>query len=248
VTFTPLPLVDCRIYYSTLDATGFSNKVELTTSWEDLDRTTFGSGGAHERTAGLADSTATLDVFWQAGDLTFPDDVAFAAAGLSVQPLTVVPTSGAVGTLAYLGKMQENTYKPGGEVGKLLAATVDLAGEQPIARGVILHPQGTARTTTGTGTGQQIGAVTATQRMYANFHAMSVSGSTPSLAVKIQSSVDNTFGSPTDRITFTTATGLTSQASNVLGAITDQWWRAVWTITGGAQSWLFAVSAGIAAK
>jgi hypothetical protein len=112
-----------------------------------------------------------------------------------------------------------------------------------------MHPNGTARTTTGTGTGIQLGAVTAAQRMYCNLHVLSISGTgTPTITVKLQSSVDNTFASPTDRIVFTAATALGGQASSALGAITDQWWRAQWTISGTNPSFLFAVSAGIAKK
>jgi hypothetical protein len=47
---------------------------------------------------------------------------------------------------------------------------------------------------------------------------------------------------------FTAATGLTSQAASVLGAVTDQWWRVIWTITGTTPSFTFAVSAGIGPK
>jgi len=249
MTVTPQPLIDARIYYGSLDATGYSNHVEFSGDWEALDRTTFGSGGARERVNGLADATVNLGGFWDAGDLSKPDDVLWANNGTYTQPLTVGPTSGADGTLVYLTKVSQNSYKPSGEVGKLFGWTADMNGNQPIARGLILHPQGTARTATGTGTGRQLGAVLATQRLYANLHVMSIAGtSTPTITVKIQSSVDNTWASPTDRIAFTAATTLTGQPLNVLGAITDQWWRAVWTISGSSPSFLFAVSAGIAAK
>jgi len=82
MTFTPLVLTDARIYLYSLDATGFSNKVDLALSYEDLDRTTFGSNGAKERSLGLADTMGSLSGFWDAGDLTKPDDVFWAIAGL----------------------------------------------------------------------------------------------------------------------------------------------------------------------
>lgn len=249
MTFTPTVLTDARPYYGSVDFVTWSNKVELGAEWEDLDMTTFASGGAKERTGGLADSSATLEGFWDAGDNSKPDDVLFANGGTYTQPLTLCATSGAAGTLAYLTKVMECSYKPGGDIGKLLSFSVEWKGNQPLARGQIMHPNGTARTTTGTGTGFQVGAVTAAQRMYANLHVFSISGtSTPTITVKLQSSVDNTFASPTDRITFTAATALGGQASSVLGAITDQWWRAQWTISGTTPSFLFAVSAGIAKK
>jgi hypothetical protein len=249
MTLTPTVLFDARPYYASADLTSWANKVEFGCDWEDLDVTTFASGGAKERTGGLADSAVNLEGFWEALDLTRPDDVLFANGGNSTQPLTLCATSGAVGTLAYLTKTLECSYKAGGDVGKLMTFSVEWKGNQPVARGQIMHPNGTARTTTGTGTGIQLGAVTAAQRMYCNLHVLSISGTgTPTITVKLQSSVDNTFASPTDRIVFTAATALGGQASSALGAITDQWWRAQWTISGTNPSFLFAVSAGIAKK
>lgn len=248
MSLTPTVLTDCRIYCETADLTGFSNKVELSSAVEDLDRTTFADGGYKTRVGGLFDTTASVEGFWQAGDFTMPDDTFWANLGSSIA-LTVVPASGTVGSLCYLTNALEADYKPAGEVGKLLAYTVGLKGNWPMVRGSILHPQGTARTTTGTGTGLQLGAVGATQKLYACLHVLSISGtSTPTITVKIQSSVDNTFASPTDRLTFAADTALDGQVGTVTGAVTDQWWRATWTITGSTPSFLFAVSAGIASK
>jgi hypothetical protein len=242
---TPFVLKDIRTYIASLDATGFSNKAELAPDWEDLDSTTYGSNNAHERVNGLADSMVSIEGLYEAGDLSKPDDVFFAQLGNNI-PLTMAHTSGAAGTLAYLSNMMEASYKPGADVGKLFAWSADFSGNQPVARGLILHPQGTARTASGTGSPFQLGAAAANKRMYANLHVFSKAGTTPTLAVKLQSAASSAFGSPTDRATFTTASDLTSQSLSVLGAITDQWWRVSYTITGSAgQSFLFAVSAGI---
>lgn len=249
MTLTPTVLTDARIYYASLDATGYSNKIEIAETVEDLDRTTFASNGWKERVGGLFDTQITSTMFWQAGDNSQPDDVLWASLGGNTAPLTVCHTSGAVGALAYLTKTMESSYKSGGDVGKLLTSEATWMGDQPLARGQILHPQGTARTASGNGVGVQLGAIGASQRLYANLHVFSISGTgTPTLTVKVQSGVDNTFATPTDRITFSAATALSGQSSSVLGAITDTWWRAVWTISGTTPSFLFAVSAGIAPK
>lgn len=249
MTLTPTVLVDARQYLAGVDLTGYTNKIMIAAEVEDLDKTTFASGGVHERVGGLFDTSADIEGFWQAGDLSMPDDAFWAGLGVSTIPYTALPTSGAVGSLAYLTKALEVNYKPGGEVGKLLGYSASIKGNQPTARGLILHPQGTARTATGNGTGVQVGAVSATQRMYANLHVMSIAGTgSPTITVKVQSSVDNTFASPTDRIAFSAATTLSGQSSSVLGAVTDTWWRAVWTISGSSPSFLFAVSAGVGPK
>lgn len=249
MSLTPQVLFDARIYYGSLDATGDSNHVEFAGTWEDLDRTTFGSNNAKERVNGLADAAVNLAGFYDVGDLTKPDDVLWANNGSFAQPLTLCPTSGAVGTLAYLTKTMQTDYKPTGEVGKLFGWTADMAGNQPIARGQMLHPQGTVRTVTGVGTGVQLGAVLATQRMYANLHVLSIAGTaTPTITVTIQSDTTNAFSAPTTRISFAAATALSGQALNVLGAVTDTWWRAIFTISGTSPSFLFAVSAGSGPK
>lgn len=249
MTFTPLVLIDARIYFASLDATGFANKIDMNITLDDLDSTTFRNNRGKARVAGLEDLQAAATMLWQAGDASMPDDVLWNQLGAASQPLTVAPTLGSVGSIAYITKTMSSQYKISGDVAKLLTTEANWLGNQPTARGQVLHPQGTIRTTTGTGTAVQLGAVTAAQRMWANLHVFSVAGTaTPTLTVKIQSSVDNTFAAPTDRITFTAATGFTSQPASVLGAVTDTWWRAVWTISGSTPSFLFAVAAGIAAK
>lgn len=248
MTFTPIVLFDARIYLETADLTGWSNKVEMSAPIAEEDKTTFGSGGWKERVGGLADTAVAVDGFWEASDLSRPDDMFWANLGASQAALTVVPTSGAAGSLAYLTRAQVKDYKPGAAVGKLLAWSTSVAGNTPLVRGQIMHPQGTPRTATGTGTGYQLGAVTAAQRMYANLHVLSVAGTTPSITVTLQSSVDNTFAAPTDRIAFTADTDLDGQAANLVGPVTDTWWRAAWTITGTGPSVLFAVAAGIGPK
>lgn len=248
MSFNPLVLMDARIYLESADVTGWSNKVETAASVDDEDMTTFASGGWHERTAGEKDLDASVEGFFEQLDVSRPDDMFWANLGSNQAALTVAPTSGAAGVLAYLSRVQVMDYKPAANVGKLLAWSSSLKGNWPLVRGTILHPQGTARTATGTGTGFQIGAVTVAQRMYACLHVLSVSGTTPSITVSLQSSVDNTFASPTTRITFLADTALDGQALSLLGAVTDQWWRASWVISGTTPSFLFAVSAGVGPK
>lgn len=248
MALTPTVLTDVRIYYETADLTGFSNKVDVAASVDDLDRTTFADGGYKTRVGGQFDLTASVNTFWQAGDLTYPDDTFWTNLGSNTTALTVVPASGTVGSLAYLTQVLECDRKITGETGKLLTGSVSLKGNWPLVRGQIMHPQGTARTATGNGTGIQLGALSATQRMYATMHLLSISGA-PTVTIKLQSSVDNTFASPTDRLTFSADTALDGQTGSVNGAVTDTWWRVVWTIAGGSSpSILFAVAAGIGPK
>jgi len=248
MSLTPQVLTDARIYWATADLTGFGNKIELQATQKDLPTTNFASQGWNERVGGLFEGSVAADVMWQAGDLSMPDDAWWANFASATVPVSAAPTSGAVNSLIYLTRVLESEYKPGGKIGELLMAASTGKTDRPVVRGTVMHPQGTARTTTGTGTGIQVGAVGAAQRMYANLHVFSVSGTTPSITVSLQSSVDNTFASPTTRITFNASTAFDAQHLSLLGAVTDTWWRAAWTISGTTPSFLFNVSAGVGPK
>lgn len=248
MSLTPTVLLDARIYLESADLTGWSNKVETDPSVADEDITTFASGGWKQRTGGEFDTDVALEGFFEQLDVSRPDDMFWANLGSNQAALTVAPTSGAAGVVTYLSRVQVMDYKPSGAVGKVVGWTSSLKGNWPLVRGLIMHPQGTARTATGTGTGFQLGAVTTSQRIYCCSHVLSVSGTTPSITVSLQSSVDNTFASPTTRITFAADTALDGQALSLIGAVTDTWWRAAWTISGTTPSFLFAVSAGIGPK
>lgn len=245
----PLVMKDVRIYLAGADLTGWSNKVASSASAEELDRTTFGSGGAKERWGGVLDMAATIDGFWEAGDLSKPDDTFWANLGTNTVPLTLVPTAGTVGSLAYLSRVFEHAYKRSGDHGKLLGFTLDTKGNWPMVRGTVMHPQGTARTATAAGTGQQLGALTANQAMYATLHITSVADVAANIVVTLESCVDNFVAAPTTRATFTAASALGGQAAKVVGPVTDTWWRVKWTVTGGVTpSFLFAAAAGIGPK
>lgn len=248
MTFNPLVLTDCRLYLDGADLTGYSNKAEMAAKPAALDRTTFGSGGWKERTGGVFDGNAMLEGFWQAGDPGQPDDVWWTNLGVATVPLTGVPTSGAVGSLAYLTRGLDSEYKPGAKHGELFGWSAQLDVNWPIVRGQILHPQGTARTTTGNGTSIQLGAVDSAHALYVCLHVLSVSDG--SITVKIQSDDNSGFTTPTDVTTFNAASAsVGGQTARVAGPITDTYFRAVWTISGGStHSFLFAVSAGIGPK
>jgi hypothetical protein len=82
--------------------------------------------------------------------------------------------------------------------------------------------------------------------MYGALHVLSVAGTTPSITARVESSVDNTFASPTTRLTFTAANTVSGEILRTDGtAITDTWWRVAWTITGTTPSFLFASTLGI---
>ena len=83
--------------------------------------------------------------------------------------------------------------------------------------------------------------------MFAALHVLSASGTSPTLDVVLQSDDNSGFSSAVSRITFTQATGITSQWSTLAGAQTDDYWRASYTIGGSATpTFTFALVIGIA--
>ena len=149
------------------------------------------------------------------------------------------------GSLAYTFRGIPVSYTPfEGSVGDLAMARMSgSSASSPVVRGALVHPV-TARTSSGSGTGRQIGAVQAGKAMYAALHIVAASGTSPTLDVKVQSDDNAGFASPTDRITFTQATGTGAQFDSVAGAITDDYWRIVYTIGGTTPSFTFAAVIG----
>lgn len=239
-------LTNVRCFASAVDLTGVSNKIELSSEVEVKKATNYASEGWDEVVGGLASAEISGEGQWEAGDPSKVDDAAWSQLG-GVGPWSIsANNSAAVGGLAYLTRAMRADYKLFGEVGEVAPWMSTAKSAWPLVRGQFAHPPGTARTATGTGTGLELGAVAAGRRLYAALHVLSASGTTPSITARVESSVDNTFASPTTRLTFAAATAAGGEALRTDGtAITDTWWRIAWTISGTTPSFLFAASLGV---
>jgi hypothetical protein len=134
----------------------------------------------------------------------------------------------------------------GGKIGEPAAFVLEAEPDTAAVEGWLAAPL-TARTTTANGASVAQAGPSAAQRVYAGLQVTAASGTTPSLTVKIQSAPLANFASPTDRITFSAASAAGWQWSSTgLGAITDGFWRATWTISGTSPSFTFAVVFGVA--
>ncbi|MFF1744739.1 hypothetical protein [Streptomyces mirabilis] len=238
-------LTNVRLFTGGADLTGASNKVELTTKIEEKETTNYGSQGYKELLGGLASAEIQGEGQWEAADPSKVDDASWVQLG-GVGAWSAGPNGASVGNLAYLTKALRCDYKLGDAVGEVAPWTSSGKSSWPLARGQFAHPPGTPRTATGTGTGINLGAVALGKRMYGALHVLSVAGTTPSITARVESSVDNTFASPTTRLTFTAANTVSGEILRTDGtAITDTWWRVAWTITGTTPSFLFASTLGI---
>lgn len=229
--------------YGSTDFTGQSNEAQLATTFDELDVTTYGSGGWKEWVAGLADTKCSLKGLWSAP----VDAEAFADLGVSGVPLTLVPQGNTVGNLAYALSTNAAAYSQGDKVGAVAPFDLSTASQSRAVRGFLMHPSGTSRTTTGSGAGVLVGAATSVQQVYASLHVLAASGTTPSLTVNVQADTSNTFPSPVAVGSFTAATAVGSRwASFAPPASAETYYRVTWTISGTTPSFQFVVALGIA--
>lgn len=198
--------------------------------------------------AGLMTAAVSFEGFFSAsvaGDQ--PDDVLFSDVGSASKLFSAFPeglTDGNVGFSVPTARMK---YSPGASVGEMFAFSAEGEPDARLIRPTILTTS--TETTSGTGTSRQVGAVLATETLYAILHVTATSGTTQTLDVLLRSDDDTGMGTPTTRVTFSqVTTAVTAQyATPVVGAITDDWWDVDWTISGSTPSFTFVVGMAIAA-
>ena len=239
-------LQNVRLFVAGADLTTVNNQVEIKAEAEVKDATPFVATGDAwtEVLAGLRSVEASGEGQWEAGDLGKVDDVSFGDLG-SLTPWTACPATAAVASPAWMFNTLRTSYELGGDIGEVAPWKVSGKGSGALVRGVIAHPPGTARTASGTGTSIQLGAVTSAQALYVGLHVNSVAGTTPLLTARVES--DNATGFPSAATvgTFTAANAIGGQWLRIPGPITDDWFRAAWTISGTTPSFLFTMSLGI---
>lgn len=246
-------LLDVDLFAGTastaLDLACFANQIGVTAEVAEVDATTFCSGGWTTPIAGLRSTTLTA---------SGPTDMATATASQTsavdevldvdlggTYTLSVVPEGGTVGNYGYFtqGVLTSRTILDGA-VGDLATHAVTFSGREPLVRGVL--DTISTITANGNSTGTQLGAVSATQRVWCAVHVLTAGGtSTPTLTVKIQSDDNSGFTTPTDRITLTNFTSKGAQFSSLVGAVTDDYWRALWTVSGTNPSFQTRIMIGI---
>lgn len=145
---------------------------------------------------------------------------------------TVTPDGYAAGAIAWLFQSIGGLYSQSAGHGDPWPWALDFHPSGAANAGMVLKRHAHTGAGTHNGTAVQFGALAATDTMVAHLHGFALSAT--SCAVKIQSSSTEGFGIPTDRITFTNLTAIGSERKTLAGPITDTWWRAVSTTTGGA--------------
>lgn len=206
---------------------------------EPLDGTTF-ADDTRIMEPGLLTASMGAEGFFRAAN---PDKGLFDHMGASGKVITIAPTE-TEGDIAYSLNAVLGSYSPSGSVGDLLSFSMQAGAQDRLVRGTIIANKETI-SATGDGSSFQVGAATSSQTIYAALHVVNAGGTSPTLDLTIESDDSSGFTSGTTRITFDQATAIGSQFKTLSGAVTDDWWRASYTVGGSSPDFDFIVVIGI---
>lgn len=232
-------MTDCAAWIGGLALTTYSNELSAQQSVEDKDVTTFGST-YKSRIGGLKTVEASLKGFWESA----VDAEGVTLLGTSDQVCTFCPTGSTETSAALFFQAGNFSYQTGGGIGDVAPFELSMMGSNGVGavQGQLAKAKGNVSATGALGSGLNLGAVSATQYLYAAFHVFTA-GTT--ITVKIESDDNANFTSATDRITFSaiTTTGGT-WATRLAGAVTDTYYR--FNVTAITGTFNVAASIGIA--
>lgn len=229
-------------YLGALDLSESLTDWTMPASGDALDKTTMRNSGARRFRMGLITTSVTLGGFV---DMTTADPLLMAGFQARATRALIVGNEEAEGQPCCLMNVVKPTFQQhAGQVGQLPKYSVGAQSTDKYGgvRGVLLLEQQTVSTTGAKGTAFQLGATSATQHLFAALNLMGTVGT--SITVVLESDADNTFGSPTTRVTFGPLTALGGNwATPVAGAITDEWYR--FRVTAVTGSWTVGGAAAI---
>lgn len=236
-------LTDATTWIAGYDFTTRLNQVSLNVSAEDLEDTTFGGNGFRSRKGGLKTIESELAGFLDSDASVGVDPEIFPNLGTHDRVVTMSHDD-AESSVAYMYQAGQFSYDLFGSVGELTPFSVSMMGTNGVGvvRGRVAKAKATVNATGATGTGQQLGAVGASQFLYATLHVFSA-GTTITAVVESDDNVN--FTSATTRITFgpiTTAGG--TWGVRVPGSITDDYFRFRITAITGSFSIAGAIGIG----
>lgn len=180
------------------------------------------------------------------GYLDFIDNYAQAVATLgAANPVTTFGIGRSPGSPVFLFVAAQGEFSFGGQAGEVVPFATDLKSDGIVVRGQLFTYQQVIAT--GSSSSLQLGAVALGKSLYLHAHVGSVpAGTSPSLAVILESSAIGDFSDAVTRATLTSFTTRGRQRVIIPGPITDPYYRFSWTIGGtGSPSFLTRLAAGI---
>ncbi|HYE59021.1 MAG TPA: hypothetical protein VD948_10970 [Rhodothermales bacterium] len=230
-------------YLGSLSLAGNINSLNIDHTAPEVEVTNFASSGNSEYLGGIAKHTWGFEGFWEAaGSLGDPDAELRSRIGLTNTATATLANPAVAGDVAYFSSGLTTKYDMGGSIGAAARMSMSLTGTDALVRGRVIET--VTRTSTGNSAAYQLGAVSATQRLFVAVHVIAASGT---LDLLITSDNAEGFPSATTRFTVPQFTAIGSYYSaTTAGAITDDWYRVQATVGGGSPSFQYIVSLGIA--
>lgn len=224
-------ILDRKIYLAQFDLSGDENEVNVSWSRDAVPAVVHGDRTRLFKPGLELWSVAQKGYVAYGAGLT--DEILEAKIGQTDQPFTVGIQNGLIGETCYFGQVGGYAYQQGLVVGALPSFDFSvMPTSRDLIRGTIMEPKAVFPPT-GPGTGRQLGAVSATQKLYAVVHIFVDNGTT--LDMTVESDDNAGFSTPTTRITIPQFTTVGSYfATPVAGPITDDHWRFNWGITGSS--------------
>lgn len=231
-------LTDAKVWAGQYDFSGSLNSVALSYGADTPEKTSFGDD-THVMIAG---GLKTLEIQEEG----FVDETAgvgtiFGNLALANIPMSFSATGGAENDIAFFVQAMFATYSPGGSTGDINAFSVAASANDSLIRGVVIANEENA-IASGDSTGFQLGAIAAGEELQVAIHVLAGSGT---LDIDIVSDDNSGFTTEVVQLSATQATGATSEYLTLAGPVTDDWWRANWTIGGGSPDFTFIVVIGI---
>jgi hypothetical protein len=221
VTAAPLVWTDCSVWVDDQALTTQSNELTLNLSVEEKEVTTFGGGGFKQRIGGLRDTEC--DVKGVEDTSAAIDSDAF--TNLGVQRVVTLSPTGAATATAYMFRAKNFEHQRLGGIGDVAPFSLKMQGSDGVGlvRGQIAAAKGNVSATGALGSAVNLGAVGASQYLYAALHIFTAA---TTITVKVQSDDNSGFTSATDVATIgpLTTTGGTWM-TRVAGSITDTYYR-----------------------
>jgi hypothetical protein len=240
-----LVAVGAFLYAGGHDFTGDIKQWSVDGGSETKDKTTFRNSGARKKRTGLLTAAFSMNGFTDLSEDGQDAHLFTAYSGRSSRVITV-GNDETEGQPCVMMQGLTAAFNPGGggPVGELSAFSANGVSSDGTGamRGALLLEQTAVSTTGAKGTGVQLGAVSATQYLYASLHLLGTAGT--SITAVIESDDNSGFTTATTRCTFSSLTAADGYwATPAAGAITDDWYRLrVTSVTG---SWTVACAAGV---
>jgi hypothetical protein len=215
-----------RVLLNEMSVSGKLHAVSMGHSREVSEATVFTDSGA-TFLPGLRSGALSLSGRWEtAGVGTLQAEIA-AATGVDDSLLvSAAPEGFAVGNPVFICVGDLSGYTVDATVSDVVGFQLESTPDDGVDWGVAVHDLG-AETANGNSTGVD-NTTSSANGGVGSVHVTAYTGLT-NIVVKIQHSTDNS--TYADLITFTTATGVTSQRSTVTGTV-NRYVRALWTVSG----------------